>query len=337
MEATAIIQVAKASLSLAEIIQNLHPMKRREVLKSSALVGAAFVVGNRSELEAKPVQSKDHNFTFCLNTSTIRNQELGLMGEIEAAANAGYDGIEIWMNTLQKYLEEGGNTSDVKKKAEDLGIGIENSIGFAAWIVEDDAQRAKAIEQTKKEMELLAQIGCKRIAAPPMGATQEPGLDLMKAAERYRIVCELGAKYGVTPQLELWGFSQNLHLFGETLFVAAESGHPLAVILPDVYHLRRGGSPFEALEMINGSKIQMFHLNDYPGDVPKSDLTDGMRVMPGDGDAPLDKILGTLNAKNVPIVLSLEIFNEDVWKMEASEACKLGLAKMKSVVKSAVG
>ena len=310
-------------------------MKRRNLLKG-ALSSAALLNLPLNSMAEEAEKKKKHNFTFCLNTSTIRTQNLGLMGEIETAAKVGFDGIEIWMRTLETYVKEGGKLADVRKKASDLGIVIEDSIGFAAWVVDNDEQRNKAMDQIKREMDMLAQIGCKRIAAPPFGATNEPGLDLRKAAERFEKVCQLGKEMGVLPQLELWGFSKNLHLFGETLFVAAESGHPDAVILPDVYHLRRGGSPFEALEMINGSKIQMFHVNDYPGDVEKSKLTDAMRVMPGDGDAPWAEILQILNKKGVPIALSLEIFNEDVWKMDATAACAMGLAKMKAVVNKAL-
>ncbi len=310
-------------------------MNRRNLLKSGLATAAVLGTGSTVLAEtAKP--KKKHNFTFCLNTSTIRQQNLGLMGEIETAAKVGFDGIEIWMRTLEQYVKDGGKLADVKKKTQDLGIIIEDSIGFAGWIVDDETQRNKAMDQIKREMDMLAQVGCKRIAAPPFGATNAPDIDLRKAAERFGKVCELGKEMGVLPQLELWGFSHNLHLFGETLFVAAESGHPDAVILPDVYHLRRGGSPFEALEMINGSKIQMFHMNDYPGDIEKSKLTDGMRVMPGDGVAPFKEILGILNRKGVPISLSLEIFNEDVWKMDATEACALGLKKMKDVVAAAI-
>jgi 2-keto-myo-inositol isomerase len=310
-------------------------MKRRDLIKSGLAGAAAMSTGFTAfAREAEP--AKKHNFTFCLNTSTIRQQNLGLMGEIEAAAKAGFDGIEIWMRTLEQYIRNGGKAADVKKKTRDLGITIEDSIGFAAWIVDDETQRNKAMEQLKREMDLLAQAGCKRIAAPPFGATTPPDIDLNKAAERFAKVCELGKEMGVLPQLELWGFSHNLHLFGETLYVAAESGHPDAVILPDVYHLRRGGSPFESLEMIHGSKIQMFHINDYPGSVERSKLTDDMRVLPGDGDAPFEKILGILNRKDVPISLSLEIFNEDIWKMDAASACSLGLKKMKDVVAKAI-
>jgi 2-keto-myo-inositol isomerase len=136
--------------------------------------------------------------------------------------------------------------------------------------------------------------------------------------------------------LELWGFSQNMHLVGETLLVASECGHQDALLLLDVYHLRRGGSAKNSLEYVQGSNIEVFHMNDYPAVVDRNTLTDSMRVMPGDGAAPLGLILNTLAEKNNSIVLSLELFNEDVWNMDATVACKLGLAKMKTAVEKAM-
>jgi 2-keto-myo-inositol isomerase len=318
------------------IHSNILIMNRRSLLKSGLVtLGGVNMPSLKAENTDMP-KKKKHNFSFCLNTSTIFKQNLGLVGEIKMAAQVGYHGIEIWMRTLDKYVKDGGKLGDIRKLATDLGIRIEDCIGFAAWVVDDDAKRNAALDQIKKEMDMLAQIGCKRIAAPPFGATTEGGLNLYKAAERYAKVLELGKQMGVTPQLELWGFSKNLHLFGETLLVAAESGHPDAIILPDVYHLIRGGSPFSALEFINGSRIQMFHINDYPAVADREKLTDAMRVMPGDGVAPMTQILKTLNAKNSPIVLSLEIFNEDVWKMDATAAGKMGLVKMKACVEKAM-
>lgn len=308
-------------------------MKRRSLLKAGLASTAAALLPFTAKSNTK---KKKHHFTFCLNTSTIMKQNIGLVNEINLAADVGYDGIEIWMRTLQEYVNNGGKLKDIKLLAKNRNITIEDSIGFANWIVNNDIDRNKAIEQLKVEMDMLAQIGCKRIAAPPFGATKGEKINLQKAAERFYEVAELGKQMGVKPQLELWGFSENLHLFGETLFIAAESGHPDAIILPDVYHLFRGGSPFEALEMINGSKIEMFHINDYPANIARNDVTDAMRVMPGDGAAPMDIILQKLNAKGREIILSLEIFNEDYWAMPAKKAAEIGLQKMKAAVAKAI-
>ena len=310
-------------------------MNRRDLIKNGLLTAVGMNVLDANA--EQPFEKKKKNrFSYCLNTSTIRKQNLGLVGEIKTAAKVGFEGIEIWMNTLETYVKGGGKLSEIRKLAEGLGIQIEDSIGFAAWVVDDETKRNAALEQIKREMDMLAQIGCKRIAAPPFGATNEPGLNLYKAAERYIKVLELGKEMGVVPQLEMWGFSKNLHLFGETLLVASQTGHADALILSDVYHLVRGGSPFNALEFINGKNVQMFHMNDYPAIDDNTKLTDAMRVMPGDGVAPMNQILQMLNAKNTPIVLSVEIFNEDVWKMDATAACSLGLAKMKASVTKAI-
>lgn len=311
-----------------------NAISRRNLIKSSLTVGAGLGLGLPNAM-AESAKKAGHNFKFCLNTSTIREQNLGLMGEIETAAKAGYDAIEVWVNTVQKYVDKGGNLKDVKKKAADLGITIEDAIGFSKWIVDDAAEREKALEQNKKEMAMLAEIGCKRIAAPPFGATTGGVLNLQAVAERYGKLLEVSDNFGVIPQLEMWGFSTNLHLVGEVLFVASESGHPKACVLTDVYHLHKGGSSFNSLKTINGSSVQMFHMNDYPGQPPRETINDGDRILPGDGIAPITQILKELNSKNTPIVLSLELFNKEYWKMDALVAAKLGLSKMKASVAKA--
>jgi len=309
--------------------------RRKMIHQAGLVVGATMLPFTTFSVQPFAERSK-HNFTFCLNTSTIREQNLGLIGEMETAANAGYDGIEIWVRTLEDFIKQGGNPDDIRKKAEDLGITIESAISFPKWIVDNDEVRVQALNQAKKEMQLLAQIGCKRIAAPPVGATEYPGLDLNKAADRYADLLKIGDDTGVLPQLELWGFSANLHLFGEVLYVAAESGHPKACILPDVYHIYKGGSDFNSLKLLNGSSIHMFHLNDYPAEPSRAKIGDKDRVYPGDGVAPLKQILSDLNHKKSSIVLSLELFNQAYWKQDALTVAKTGLIKMKDSVKKAL-
>jgi sugar phosphate isomerase/epimerase len=126
----------------------------------------------------------------------------------------------------------------LKNRIKDSGLTVESAIGFPEWIVDDDSRRAKGMERARHEMELVAQLGGKRIAAPPAGATDLPKLDLLKAAERYRALLEAGEKIGVVPQLELWGFSKNLNRLGECLR-RAEAGHPNACVLVDIPSLQR--------------------------------------------------------------------------------------------------
>ncbi|MBM80832.1 MAG: xylose isomerase [Planctomycetaceae bacterium] len=308
---------------------------RREMMLSASACLAGSVLAQRGEA-AESSKDQKSPFTFCFNTSTIRGQELDIVQEIDIAGKAGYDGVEPWMRKIDAYVDGGGSLKDLGKRIKDHGMTVDSAIGFAQWIVDDDAKRAAGLETAKRDMDRLAQIGGTRIAAPPTGATRQTDLDLFKAAERYRALLELGKKMGVTPQVEVWGFSKSLSRLGETVFVAVESGHPDACILPDVYHIFKGGSDFAGLELLSGQSIQCFHINDYPANPPRAEMNDSHRVYPGDGVAPLNKVLRTLRDNGCQCALSLELFNRDYWKQDALEVAKTGLNKTKAAVAKAM-
>ena len=311
-------------------------LSRRQLLAGTGAAIATVTTGR-----AERISKADHKgpvpFRYCFNTSTIRGQKLSLDKEVEITARAGYDAVEPWVSAVHGYLKSGGSLKDVRKQIGDLALTVESAVSFSRWIVDDNAERANAVEQVKRDMDVLAQIGGKRIAAPPAGATREAGLDLMKAAERYRVLLELGEQMGVVPQIEVWGASKNLHRLGQSMFVVIESGHPKACLLPDVYHIYKGGSDFNGLKQLSAHAIQVFHLNDYPADPPRETITDRDRVYPGDGIAPLTQILRDLNASGSRAFLSLELFNPTYWKQDPLAVAKTGLAKMKAAVHSALG
>ena len=91
----------------------------------------------------------------------------------------------------------------------------------------------------------------------------------MKAAERYRALLDIGESLGVVPQMEVWGFSQNIRLLSEAAFVAMQSGHPRACVLADVFHLYKGGSDLNGLRFLRSSVLPVFHMNDYPAEPPR--------------------------------------------------------------------
>ncbi|PHS04972.1 MAG: xylose isomerase [Blastopirellula sp.] len=311
-------------------------ISRRGLLQYATLAGAGLMTANIAKpAAAKPTADEGHGIRFCFNTSTIRGQNLSIEDEIDVAGNAGYSGIEPWVRKIAQYQKDGGKLSDLRKRIADHGLTVESAIGFAQWIVDDEEKRKKGLEVAKHDMDLVAQIGGTRIAAPPSG-NSEPGLDLFEVAKRYRALLELGDTMGVTPELELWGHSKNLSRLGEVAFVAMESGHPKACIMPDVYHVYRGGSDFNALRIIEGSAMPVFHMNDYPADPPRETINDSHRVYPGDGIAPLSQIIRDIHDRGFRGALSLELFNKEYWKQDPNAVAKVGLEKMQAEVQKAL-
>ena len=305
---------------------------RRALLTSLSTGVAACALSRTIEAAHPPTEP----FKYCLNTATIRGQKLTLEQEIEVAGKAGYNAFEPWIEKLEAHAKT-GNLKELNKRLQAYNLTVESAIGFAPWIVDDTTQRKKGLEDAKRAMDLLAQLGGKRLAAPPVGATDpKANIDLRQAADRYRDLLELGDKMGIVPQVEIWGFSKTLSKLGEGALVAIETGHPKACVLADVYHLYKGGSGFEGLKLLSAAGLQVFHMNDYPN-MTREKIADKDRVYPGDGIAPLKTILKGLYDLGFQGVLSLELFNPEYYKQDALEVARKGLQKMKTVAQEAVG
>jgi sugar phosphate isomerase/epimerase len=226
-------------------------MNRRELIKSLTVgAGVSFI---SDPIGASPGGKQQGSFTYCLNMATIRGHNLGFVKELETASKAGFRSVEIWVDSLQTYLRNGGSLKDARKKMDDLGIKAESAIGFAKWIIEDDAERRKAL------------------------------------------------------------------------------GHPSAKVLLDVFHLYKGGSPLETLQLISKDATEIFHVNDYPANIAPSAITDADRIFPGDGVAPVRDILKMLKNPIKPLIISLEVFNKKYYSQDALQVAKTGLAKMKAI------
>ena len=307
-------------------------ISRRQALGALGLATAATTLAPKSHAQSATSAS---GFRYCLNMSTIRGQNLSVTEEVDIAGKAGYDAIEPWLGKLNDYANNGGSLSDLGKRIADYGMTVESAIGFASWAVNDPNTRKKGMEDAKRDMELLAKIGGKRIAAPPAGIRGNDFVEPLAAAERYRQLLEIGEQTGVVPQIEMWGGHPSIGKISTAIFIAVEAGHPQACFLGDVFHTYKGKCDFDSLRLLSAQALQVFHMNDYPADPPQDRIGDQHRVYPGDGIAPLNKILGIFKSVGATPALSLELFNRDIWKMEPLAAAKLGLEKMQSAVKAA--
>ena len=314
---------------------------RRQVIAGATVALAAAATAGplaRKTRAQKAESSASEPFKYCLNTSTIRGQNIGIAAEVELAAKVGFHGLEPWVNELEEYEKKHGSLKDLKKQIDDSGLKIVDAIAFPQWIVDDESARNKALEQAKKAMDLVSQIGCMHIAAPASGEKAgDPPIPLSAIAERYHAMLELGDKMGVTPILELWGHSKLLGKVSDVAYVACAAQHPKSAILLDIYHMYKGGSNFDDLHVLSGHALPLVHTNDYPDKPERAKINDSFRVYPGDGVAPLGKIFKTLKSIGFDGYLSVELFNRTYWKESPAKVAQAAIDKTRAAVKAAMG
>ena len=311
----------------------MQPMdwSRREVLGSVVASLGAMTI----DLPQRPQRPASEPFGYCLNTSTIRGNQLGIVRNVDAAAKAGFQAIEPWITELDAYTKDGGSLKDLGKRIADAGLTVAGAIAFNSFLNDDATERAAALERLKLDMDKVAQIGGTRIAAPP-GNNRAAAVTLDNAARYYREALELGEKMGVQPLLELWGTHPLLGPLRNGVYAAVAAGRPDASLLLDVFHIYKSGTPFTALRQINGGALHVMHINDYPQAADSSTLNDGNRLYPGDGVAPFRQILRDLRDSGFRGYFSLELFNREYWTKSADENLKTGLDKIRGVVTKAL-
>ena len=261
-------------------------------------------------------------FRYCLNASTIRGTPV--FRQIEVAAEAGFQGIELWFADTDAYVAGGGRISDIGRALHDSGLEVPTMIYFADWFdcAESDWSRVKDMAE-RRLCECAALGAAYLICSPPCGPA-----DLVSGARRYAELIELGKSIGVTPAFEFLGFVEQYRTIESALSVLELAGG--ATIL-DPFHIFRGGGNVESIAKLRGDQIAVSHFNDSVSSKPREEQHDGDRVMPGDGSFDLVRYCELLRESGYTGWLSLELFREDLWARDPLEVAREGLRKMREV------
>jgi sugar phosphate isomerase/epimerase len=77
-------------------------------------------------------------FKTALNASTLFPFALDVKQQVSVAAEAGYQGIELWEKDILAYLETGGTISNLKAFVAASGISIVDVMAFYPWADADE-------------------------------------------------------------------------------------------------------------------------------------------------------------------------------------------------------
>ena len=317
-----------------------NKISRRKAIATSLKVSLAAMGGYafKSNLPypENSALKKKLPIRISLNTSTLLHYKLDVDVQIDMVANAGFDGVELWMRDIKAYLEKGGTSEQLKRKLEERGLILENIIGFSKWCSDDPEERKKAMEQLREEMMIIAQMGGKFIAAPVQGIESLDRNKYDDYAERYNAILNLGDETGVTPILELWGMGA-LNKVSDCAQIAIATGHPKATMLLDFYHVYRGGNDWDTVDLLNGNRLPVIHINDYPSSPSYELLKDSDRVLPGEGVCPFNELIPKLYNAGFRGGFSVELFNKEYWEtMDAKTILKNSYEKTYTVVEKAL-
>lgn len=260
----------------------------------------------------------------CLNTSTIR--PASLMDKIDAAAAAGFRAVELWNEDVLAYVASGGTLGQVRDRLEEYGLIVPSMIAIMGFVGNDEPGREKRAGEARRRMEQARDLGAPFIvASPPLGRT-----DLARCGDDYAELLAMGREVGIRPAMEFLGFVEHVNSIRSVREIMERAGDPGATIVIDWFHMVRGDgrdTMLDDLRALRGDQIAIVHLDDVPYRKPLSEMTDGDRVYPGDGDIPLAELFGALVETGYAGPVSLELFNEELWKQDPYQVARTGFEK----------
>ena len=260
----------------------------------------------------------------CLNTSTIRPATL--VTKIEAAAAAGFRAIEPWNDDVDAHLAAGGGMREIQALLARHALTVPSMIAIMGFIGNEEPGRDDRLAEARRRMQQAKDLSSPFIvASPPLGQA-----DLGRCGSDYAELLELGREIGVRPAMEFLGFVEQVNSIAVAREIMERSGDPTATIVIDWFHMVRGDgrdTMFQDLRALQADQIAIVHLDDVPYRKAFSEMTDGDRVYPGDGDIPVDELFAVLGEIGYAGPVSLELFNEELWGQDPYTVTRTGYEK----------
>jgi 4-hydroxyphenylpyruvate dioxygenase len=230
---------------------------------------------------------------------------------VEGIAKAGVRAVEVDIAKIREFAKT-ESVAAAKRVMDDLGVrpvSASNHLGFVDATAEQLQTGGASLDALKEKLEIVQAIGCDRIVCPSTSTGNKTLDDYKRGAENLRAGGELAKSYGVTLMLEFAKTSTLAGTLPSALTLVREANHPNVRVMLDTFHYWAGASKFEDLELLRDGELAHLHFEDVPADPPREMLgSQQHRAFPGEGNAPLRRIIEVLKRKGYAGPASLEIF-----------------------------
>jgi 2-keto-myo-inositol isomerase len=239
---------------------------------------------------------------------------------MEGYAKAGIRAVEPQLTKVREFAQK-ESVAAARRLLDDLGLKAASS-GNQIGLAEPGDTRARSLDDLKWKVELAQALGADRIFAPSAGTARYTADDYKRGVDNLRVAGEVAKPFGVAIMLEFARTSRFAACLPTALKLVREADHPNVRLMMDVFHFWGGVSKFEDLELLRDSELHHLHFEDVPADPPREIQGQPNRVWPGEGVAPLRRIVEMLTRKHYAGAASLEMFNPAIQAMDPTMSPK---------------
>lgn len=268
---------------------------------------------------------------FGLNGATTGPADL--LTDVRAAAEAGYDGLELRDVKIQAFLDGGGSLYGLRRLLSDAGVEAASVNALERSTLGTESARSAVLRRCRTLCEWAAALDCPFVVAvpSPLEEAGDPKTVLADTVSALNAMADVAARYYVRIGFEFLGFANcSVNTLAQARAVVEEVNRPDVGLVIDAFHFFAGNSTWEMLDGLDPARLFLVHLDDAE-DRPAHTLTDEHRLLPGDGIIPLRELVSRLERLGYRGMYSIELFRPEYWAWDPIELAKVARRKMEAL------
>ncbi len=289
----------------------MSTLNRREFMALSTVPVLAAAAGNALS------QSSPAGNDWVVSMHQISSAGHDFRTAVEGWARAGIKFVEPDLVKAREFEQSQGRGA-AKRLLNDLGLTVVSSSN-QLFLEESGPRRAQAIEDLKWKVEMAESIGADRLVIPSAASETHDMESYDQVYENLREAAEIARPHNVALMVEFTRASRLIATVRTSLHVVRTLDHPNIKFMLDLYHFWAGMSKFEDLNEIRPGEIHHVHFADTPAEPTYEVFLQKDRAWPGEGIAPLARIVAELKRLGYSGPASLELFDPEVQNADPFE------------------
>lgn len=227
--------------------------------------------------------------------------------KLDAAAAAGFDGVEIFENDL---VAGAASPAEVRGRCADLGLSIDLYQPFRDFEAVPRDVLAANLRRAERKFDLMAELGAGTVLVCSSVSPEAVDDDDL-AAEQLHALAERAAQRGIRVCYEALAWGRFVHTYEHAWRIVRRADHPALGVCLDSFHILSRGSDLTTIRTIPAEKLFFVQLADAPRlNMDLLQWSRHHRLFPGQGEFDLTAFVRTLRAAGYAGPLSLEVFND---------------------------
>lgn len=266
---------------------------------------------------------------FALHAGTVRHTNLAI--DIGTARRAGFEGVELFLPKVARYLDAGFDAADLRQMLGPLDVPM---IDFLMPIESLDPDVRARVDGECERMAQVAQvIGCQAIQVVALNEFSSSNWTDQKAVlvSRLRELSEIAAPYGVRLAIEGAIFSPFRQL-AQALEVIEVVGVDRVGLCLDTWHLWLGGTPWEQVAELDPTSILSVQLADTAARSGPDWQDEDRTALPGDGVLPLGDAIDAVLATGYTGYWTYEMVSARHQEWDPGDFAKAMLEQMRALI-----